>query len=207
MGLRIPVQASTRNTFGPYHNPRPSPSGRFPGMATICEKMGHWPSVPAEATGQSPTSSGYSNNLGSWRRAIATPNIRVGHGNRSLRRLAVSGLGRVAAARPPRVGAQESANQEHGSCFLWELIATGGKDAPHSCPRPRHPSPPASSEGARDDGAEGKGERGENSDRSPVMQFEPRTTLGQGSANGGSGRFDSLPSGLVRVRHLLAPPS
>ena len=58
----------------------------------------------AEAAGQSPTSSGYSNNLRSWRRAIATPNICVGHGNRSLRRLAVSGLGRVAAARPPRVG-------------------------------------------------------------------------------------------------------
>jgi len=42
---------------------------------------------------------------------------------------------------------------------------------------------------------------------SPVMQFEPRTTLGQGSASGGSGRFDSLPSGWVHGRHLSAPPS
>src|SRR5512135_2477786 len=33
----------------------------------------------------------------SRRRAIAPPNIRVGHGNRSLRRLAVSVLARVAA--------------------------------------------------------------------------------------------------------------
>ena len=71
----------------------------------------------------------------------------------------------------------------------------------------RHPSPPGSSEGARDDGAQGKEEKGENSDGSPVMQFGPRTTLGQGSASGGSGRFDSLPSGSVRVRHLSAPPS
>ena len=40
----------------------------------------------------------------SRRRAIPTPNINVGHGNRSFRRLAVSILGRVAAAQPPHSG-------------------------------------------------------------------------------------------------------
>ena len=52
-------------------------------------------------------------------RAIATPNILVGHGNRSVRRLAVSppgtGCGGSAAAC---WGAQESANQRHGGGCL-----------------------------------------------------------------------------------------
>ena len=57
------------------------------------------------------------------------------------------------------VGAQESANQEHGAWFLGSWAQLRGRGSPHSCPQPLHPSPPKPGEGARDEEAEGKGDR------------------------------------------------
>ena len=57
------------------------------------------------------------------------------------------------------VGAQESANQEHGAWFLGSWAQLRGRRSPHSCPQPLHPSPPKPGEGARDEEAEGKGDR------------------------------------------------
>ena len=84
----------------------------------------------------------------SRRRAIATPNIPVGHGNRSLRRLAVSppgtGCGGPAAAC---WGAQESANQEQGAWFLGSGALLWGRRPPTLALGPFIPRPVLGGEG------------------------------------------------------------
>jgi len=102
----------------------------------------------------------------SRRRAIATPNINVGHGNRSFRRLAVSHPGTTLRRLSRRMwGARESANQEHGAWFLgsWAPGRERTVPSPLSVPLlPPAPSPFAPQnqvEGAKDDGAEGRGVR------------------------------------------------
>ena len=84
----------------------------------------------------------------SRRRAIATPNIPVGHGNRSLRRLAVSppgtGCGGPAAAC---WGAQESANQEQGAWFLGSGAPLWGRRPPTLALGPFIPRPVLGGEG------------------------------------------------------------
>ena len=82
-----------------------------------------------------------------------------GHGNRyyvAWRCPSWDGLRRLSRRM---VGAQESANQEHGAWFLGSWAQLRGRRSPHSCPQPLHPSPPKRGEGARDEEAEGKGDR------------------------------------------------
>ena len=90
---------------------------------------------------------------------LPRPTFPVGHGTRysvAWRCPSWDGLRRLSRRM---VGAQESANQEHGAWFLGSWAQLRGRRSPHSCPQPLHPSPPKPGEGARDEEAEGKGDR------------------------------------------------
>jgi hypothetical protein len=93
----------------------------------------------------------------SRQRAIATPTLQVGHGNRYSVAWRCPSMGRVAAAQPPHGGAQESAKQGQGGGF-WDFAHGETSSVPLTL-SPFIPRPSASSEGARDEGAEGRGDR------------------------------------------------
>ena len=91
---------------------------------------------------------------------LPRPTFHVGHGTRSFRRLMVSILGRVAAAQPPHGGGSGICEPRAWGLVLGSrALLRGRRPPPHSCPQPLHPSPPRPGEGARDEEAEGKGDR------------------------------------------------